>query len=220
LLEKLDIDGNPYLGVFCKCNEKYVIFSNWVKKSIAHRIADALCVEKINLTISGSSIIGSLLCMNTYGAVVTNFAGETEIAKLKQIVDNVYVIDDRLNAVGNNILATDKGAVVHPGFTKKSINRIRDTLGVEVLPATIADFKTVGMAAIATNKGILCHHYAKEEELKLLSDIFKTPVNIGTLNFGVPLVGACTIANTKGAVVGSRTTAIELGRIEDALNLF
>jgi len=43
------------------------------------------------------------------------------------------------------------------------------------------------------------------------------PVNIGTINYGFPLVGSSLLANTKGYVAGLETTGIELGRIEEAL---
>lgn len=45
------------------------------------------------------------------------------------------------------------------------------------------------------------------------------PVSIGTVNHGVPYVGAGMVANGKGAIMGSKTTGIEMGRIEDALDL-
>jgi len=43
---------------------------------------------------------------------------------------------------------------------------------------------------------------------------------VATLNYGTPYLGACAIANSKGAVVGSSSTPIELGRIEDGLGLY
>jgi translation initiation factor 6 len=42
----------------------------------------------------------------------------------------------------------------------------------------------------------------------------------GTVNFGLPLVGAGIVANSNGAVCGRQSTGVELGRMEEALNLF
>ncbi|RLI16358.1 translation initiation factor IF-6, partial [Candidatus Bathyarchaeota archaeon] len=36
-------------------------------------------------------------------------------------------------------------------------------------------------------------------------------------NFGVPLIGAGLLANSKGYAAGAETTGYELGRIEEAL---
>jgi len=75
------------------------------------------------------------------------------------------------------------------------------------------------MAAVATNKGMLCHPKIEDEEKKKLEELFDVPVDIGTVNHGIPYVGAGVVANANGAIMGSKTTGIEMGRIEDALNL-
>jgi translation initiation factor 6 len=114
-------------------------------------------------------------------------------------------------------LANDFGAIVHPEFERKSLLQIGDALKVEVVRATIAGIKTVGAAAVATNKGVLAHPHTTEQELAILKDVLKVPVKIGTLNYGTGLIGACLVANRHGAVVGSRTTPIEMGRVMEAL---
>jgi translation initiation factor 6 len=73
------------------------------------------------------------------------------------------------------------------------------------------------MTAVATNKGLLVHPRITEAEVAVLEDLFKLPVDVGTVNFGSPLVGSGLLANSKGYVAGSDTTGPELGRIEDAL---
>ena len=73
---------------------------------------------------------------------------------------------------------------------------------------------------MATNKGVLCHPHAKPGEIEAVREALKVPVLITTANYGAAQVGACMVANSRGAVVGSRTTPIELGRIEEGLGLF
>ncbi|HIJ00688.1 MAG TPA: translation initiation factor IF-6, partial [Candidatus Methanomethylophilaceae archaeon] len=41
-----------------------------------------------------------------------------------------------------------------------------------------------------------------------------------TLNYGSAMVGACVVANSKGALVGNISTTIELGHLEEALGLY
>ena len=90
-------------------------------------------------------------------------------------------------------------------------------LTVHVHRRTIAGLKTVGMAGTATNKGLLVHPRATAQELAFLEDIFELPVDVGTTNYGTPMVGSGLLANSKGYVAGSKTTGYELGRIEGAL---
>jgi translation initiation factor 6 len=150
--------------------------------------------------------------------IVTNFAEKNE---LKAVLGkrNILFIPDVLNAAGNDILCNDKFALVHPKLKKASIRKIEDVLDVEVACGTVAGMNTTGAASIATNNGLLCHPHTTKQELETLKKRFGVEGEIGTANYGTPLVGACMIANSKGAVVGSTTTPIELGRIEDALLL-
>ena len=73
------------------------------------------------------------------------------------------------------------------------------------------------MAAVATNKGLLCHPKVTEKEKKQLIDVFDVEVMIGTVNHGFPMIGSGLVANSKGAIIGNQTTGIEMGRIEEAL---
>jgi translation initiation factor 6 len=217
-LKKLDINGNPYIGIFCAANDEFVIVPKLIKKASIRRIEKAMEVDVVTTTIGGSTVIGALLVLNSKGAVLTEFVEENEMIGLEGRV-RVATIPDKLNAAGNNILANDKAALIHPDFGTKSVKIIEDTLDVEVEKGTIYGLKTVGAAAVMTNKGGLCHPKVEETDLKMLEDLFGVPVAKGTANYGTPFIGACLIGNSKGAVTGDSTTGIELGRIEEGLGL-
>jgi translation initiation factor 6 len=176
-------------------------------------------VNVISTNIGGTTVVGALAVMNSNGIVVTNFAEKHELARLPKGL-RVGKMEEKLNAAGNTILANDKAALVHPAATRNSMRMIQDVLGVEVLRRSVAGIDTVGSACIATSKGVICHPRTTEEELKILSDFFKVPASIATLNYGTPYLGACAVANSKGAYIGSRSTPIELGRLEDGLGLY
>ena len=53
-----------------------------------------------------------------------------------------------------------------------------------------------------------------------MSEILGVPIMEGTVNFGMPLVGAGIVATSSGAICGRQSTGVELGRIEEALILF
>jgi translation initiation factor 6 len=217
-ISKIDINGNPYIGIFCAANEEIAIVPFDLPKKLQNKIAKTLELETIQVSIAGSRLIGSLLAMNSHGAIVNNFIETGELLELKKHL-NVTVLEEKLNAVGNNILANDHGALVHKQFTKDSMSQIEDTLDIEVMKGTIAGLRTIGTAAAVTNSGGLCHPKVKEDELEFLSSLLKIEINLGTANYGTPMVGACLIANSKGAVTGTTTTGIELGRIEDGFGL-
>jgi translation initiation factor 6 len=59
----------------------------------------------------------------------------------------------------------------------------------------------------------------KDEERKILETVFKVPVDVGTINCGVPYVGTGLLANSHSAVAGSMTTGPEMFIIGNALDV-
>lgn len=217
--QQIDFDENPNVGVFCRTNDTIAFIKKALPKHVLRRIRNALEVHIVEMTISDANIIGSLITMNSHGAVVTDLIGQEDLELIAAQGYETYVITDIYNAAGNDILANDNGALVHVDMNKDVVKAIEETLQVPVTRGTIAGLKTIGMAAVVTNKGLLCHPKVTEAEKQILEEVFKVPVMIGTVNHGAPLIGSGLIANTKGAIVGSLTTGIEMGRIEEALAL-
>jgi translation initiation factor 6 len=214
-----DVDGNPYIGVFCAASERLALVPETVEKRVVRSVGETLGVEVIRTNIAGSILVGSLLAMNSNGVVATNLAEANELRRLPGDLNAVHM-QEKINAAGNNLLVNDHAACIHPAATKKTVERVQEALGVEVQKRTIAGIETVGSACICTNKGLVCHPKTPEDELKDLAEFFKVPAVLGTLNYGTPYLGACAVANSKGAFIGSRTTPIEMGRLEDGLYLF
>lgn len=216
-LKKLDLQGNPYIGVFCATNDEFLVAPPNTSRKVLREMEEVLGVRALQTTIGGSTVIGALLTLNSHGGVVTHFLSAEEERRLMAI--KPLPLEHRLNAAGNTVLANDRGAIVHPGYDRAAMAAISDALGVEVVKGTIAGSRIVGSLAVATNRGAICHPHATPEEIALLRDVLKVEVVIATANYGTPQVGACMVANDKGAVVGTPTTPIELGRIEEGLNL-
>ena len=217
MLRRLEFAGNPYVGVFSAANDDLLIVPPGLPKSAIKHMDEALETSHIVTNVAHSTVIGSLLALNSKGVLASPFIEEAE---LDAIGDAVYPLPHRLSAVGNNVLCNDHGAVVHPGYDEEAVDFIADVLGVPVVRGTVAGIRTVGSVAVATNKGVLCHPHARPGEMEVLKSTLRVPVMITTANYGAAQVGACMVANSHGAVVGARTTPIELGRIEEGLELF
>lgn len=218
-MRKGNLGGNPYIGVFCAACEDYALVAEPVEERVVSDLREVLGVEVILTTVGGSSVVGSLAAMNSNGVVFTNLAEEREIGRMPESL-NVGFMPERINAAGNNIVVNDNGGCVHPGASRGTVGMLEDVFGVEIHKRSIAGLDTVGSVAVVTSKGMLCHPRTTEEELKELSELFKVPATPATLNYGTPYIGACAVANSKGAYVGSTSTPIELGRVEDGLYLF
>ena len=219
------VDGSAYIGVFATCTESLVLLPPQASNRLAAEMESALEVKALRTSIDEISLVGCLAVGNSNGFILSPYALDSEIQRIEDLIQaeglsvklSRLPYRDQMSAAGNIILANDTVALVHPELSEKTIDVIKETLGVEVFKGTIGGLKTVGMAAVATNKGILAHKNATHAELEFLEDIFELPVDIGSVNFGVPLIGAALLANTKGYAAGDETTGAELGRIVDAL---
>jgi len=220
MLSRINFNSNPHIGVYCRANNKIAFVPPFLNEKEKKEIKRVLKVDVIEVTVGGSTIVGSLIAMNSNGAILADFIEKEELEKIKENFEGeIMIIDDRFNAAGNNILANDYGAILHPMMKDETLKKIEKILDVKAKKATIAGLNTVGMAAVATNKGALCHPKMDEEEKKLIKEVLDVDVDIGTVNHGMPYVGAGIVANEHGAIASRNTTGIELGRIEEALNL-
>lgn len=197
-------------------NESFALVPSDAPQSLIDDIEEGMESEVMMMSLASSNLLGSLTALNSYGGITSGMAALSEIRPLMRRLP-FKRIRDRASACGNNILVNDNAALVNPDLGRTAIRQIKDILQVEVVQGMVAGYKTVGSVCLATNKGILCHPSTTKAEMEMLRSLFKVPTSIGTLNYGSPLVGACMIANSKGAAVGFRSTPIELGRVEDAL---
>ncbi len=218
MVRRIAINGASVLGVFATCTEDILVISPSFPDEARSNLERELAVTTAPLFVASSSVVGSLIVGNSNGFVVSSSASRSEITQLKAYTNRkVRKLPGRINAAGNVILANDTAALINPNLITRAERVVEETLGVDVRRGTLASLKTVGMAACATNNGILAHPKITEGELSVLDEVFQAPVNVGTVNYGSPLVGSSLLANTKGYVAGLETTGIELGRIEEAL---
>ena len=214
------IVGSPSIGVYALATENIVIIPRMVPREKAQEYLDWLKVNLIYTAIGGSVLAGSLVCANSNGMLLPSFIREEELTQIKEAFEGqITIMETKKTAYGNLVLANDKGAIIDPRFKPAEIKKISETLGVEVVPTEIAGLPYVGALAVATNKGVLAHPMLKDEEREILENIFKVPIDVGTINCGVPYVGTGLLANSHAAVAGSMTTGPEMFIIGNALDV-
>lgn len=218
MYRRLDPFGNPNVGVYVRVTSSRLFLPPGLTDDNVRALEEVFGLEGIQTTVGGSSLVGSLLAANKNGAVIADFAADHEVETIEAAgLDVLRLQASRLNAAGNNILCNDHGAIVHPDLSKAVLKDVAATLGVDAVRADIAGIPTVGTAAVATGRGVLCHPLTTDEERSFIKESLHAPPRIGTVNHGHGLVGAGIAANATGVACGSRTTGIELGRIEEAL---
>jgi len=220
-IDLMGLFGSASIGVYSLTTERMAMVPPQISRAKAERLEECLEVPVVTTTIGESVLIGALACANSLGVVLPHYVTEDEVDVIRSADPdvNVAVMDTRRTAYGNMVLANDKGAVADPRLKSEDLAIISDALGVEVVPGEIAGLPYVGSLGTATNKGVLVHPLLKEEELQRLKEVLKVPVDVGTVNCGIPYVGLGLVANSRGAVAGFVTSGPELFIIGQALDM-
>ena len=219
-----DLFNSPYSGVFCATNDVLTLVPPGIPKDDMEYISEALDTRVEVITIGGSRVVGTLVAMNSRGILVSNIATSREVKKLEKIATNLDlqlgILPERSNAIGNNFLVNDNGGFCNERLSMKTKELAESVLGISITSKSLNSMDTLGMIGCVTNKGGLCHPDISIEEQEIMKDALDVSIMEGTVNFGMPLVGAGIVATSKGAVCGRQSTGVELGRVEEALKLF
>lgn len=210
----ISFSGDSNIGVFSRVFDDIAVIPPTAPEEFRNALITMLDVELVTTTIQGSEIVGSLLAGNNRGFVVSGLATDNEVSLLREYRE-VCLLERGMNAAGNIILANDTLTCIHPDMPTAMAREIGEILGTPVLRLTLAGIKTVGMAAAATNQGILVHPRASRQELLRLEEATGLPIGTGSVNMGSGLVGTGLVANRAGYLAGTETSGFELGRIED-----
>jgi translation initiation factor 6 len=208
-----DYYGDVNIGFYGKASDKLFI------SSFEKDFSNIFNVPSKRITIGETEFVGLFSAMNSNGIVLPFIVKDEELEEIKKFGLDVLVLKERFTAIGNLIVVNDKGAIVSDLLSKKSIKSIEDVLKVEVVQASLVNSKVVGSVCLATNKGAILHREASEEDVELVKDVLKVEVERGSVNFGSPFVASGIIANSYGALIGSKTSGYELDFIIRALKV-
>ena len=210
---QLQVTGEDFVGLLGIASDTYAILArNFPGQEV-------LGVPTLKTRIYGTGLVGLFLAGNSKGVLLPYLISDEEVEKIRGFLEPlgvaVGVVGGEYTALGNMVAANDHGAIVSPAIS--DVKTIRKTLSVPVVQTNLGVHEDVGAAVSATNRGFLAHPDL-EGELKTIEETLKVKGACTTVNFGSPYVKAGVIANSKGYITGLRTSGIEMGRIDDALN--
>ena len=211
LLQK-DLFNSPYSGVFCATNDLVTLVPPGIPDDDMEAISEALGTKVEVITIGGSSVLGTLIAMNNKGILVSNLITTLELEKLEEITAaldlNLGVLSERSNAIGNNFLLNDSGGFCNERLSKQSKVESEKIFEVDITSQSLNGMDTLGMIGCANTKGGLCHPEISDNEKEVMEKVLKVPVMEGTVNFGMPLVGAGVISSSKGAICADKVLVL------------
>ncbi|MEM0444723.1 MAG: translation initiation factor IF-6 [Nitrososphaerota archaeon] len=217
----IDVYGTPHVGLFAAVSEKILVVPTGLPAKKIDLMSSILGVVAVQTYVSGSILIGPLLCINSNGAILPKTALEDEVSALKAADPslNIYIYNGKETAMGNMICVNDRCVILSPDIPVEERRSIADALGVEAHTMSIAGRRHVGSICLLTNRGGLVHVEASDEEIQKIEEYSKVGVMRATVNNGNLFVKSGILANGKGALIGRRTLGPELMTISTALGL-
>jgi len=211
MIIKSDFNGSPHIGVFCLLNDHIALVPYSTPARFEHLLKSELGVEVVRTTLAGTPLLGIFACMNNSKIIIPDVIEKEEIKVLKDHVSEIIILKERYTALGNLISLNDHGAVCS-----------RYIKSIDEIPAKrirVADSDLIGSAIYSNNHGFLAHRDASQKELEEIHAVLRVKGDIGTLNFGDPLVKSGIMGNKKGILVGKFTSGPEMQRVDEVFML-
>ncbi len=211
-----EVLGHNQVGVSLAVVGNVLFHPHGVNGGELEKLLSTLEIESFPISIGGSNLLGSLMCGNSNGIAVADIATQEDIDKLTSFGD-VVVMEHGVNAAGNLLVCTSKGALMSPLIPNEGINLLSDVFKVPGVSTTIAGQEILGSLIAANSNGAIVHPDVTVSEVELIKQTLDVDVMVGTVGYGSPFIGAGIVVTDSGAVVSPETTGPELNRIEDAL---
>ena len=104
-----------------------------------------------------------------------------------------------------------KQELFHHLIPNEELQKIQDTLDIEVMQFKIAGFQQSWCSIMATSQnGAVVHPETDDEDIKTISNLLGVKIEAATINGGIPFVSSGILANNKAVVVGSLTNGPEI----------
>jgi len=211
MIIKTEFNGSPHIGVFCLLNDHIALVPYSAPARFEHLLKSELGVEVVRTALAGTPLLGIFACMNNSKIIIPDVIEKEEIKVLKDHVSEIIILKERYTALGNLISLNDHGAVCS-----------RYIKSIDEIPAKrirVADSDLIGSAIYSNNHGFLAHRDASQKELEEIHAVLRVKGDIGTLNFGDPLVKSGIMGNKKGILVGKFTSGPEMQRVDEVFML-
>ncbi|NOX71087.1 MAG: translation initiation factor IF-6 [Candidatus Micrarchaeota archaeon] len=208
-IARLSFQGNPYIGLFSFATDSICVLGKGIAAKHISKMKDILGVNVIESTFLGTQLAGIFVAGNSKGIIISKNLEDDEIAILKDDA-NVLLLDTKHNAIGNLILANDKGCIISKDL-KRFKEKISEFLKVPVETGTVYGLDLVGSLGACNNSGCMVHSGASTEEVEHLKKVLGVHVDTGTNNFGSRWIRSGIIVNSKGFIVGNDTSGPEMG---------
>jgi translation initiation factor 6 len=113
MISKMDFEGIPFIGAYGFSTDLVTLMRPSVEKK-RKKVEEVLQTPAVEATIGKSILLGVFVAGNSHGLVAPYFIEDAEVALIREYTD-VHVYPEKHTALGNLVLANDRGGKCHTG---------------------------------------------------------------------------------------------------------
>ena len=210
-----EVRENCNIGIYLRLTNEYC-FSACEEIAVEGYSINKQNTKLIKSTIGGLKNVGKMIVGNSKGVLISDNCTESELKNIKsQLKANmkVEIIHQQISSLSNCVVCNDSVALVHPDFDEKTIELIKNTLGVKVIKQTIGGNPLVGNYCVMSNKDVIVSPNITVEEYIDIYENTSLPVIMSTVNSGCNIINTGIAMNDSVVIVGSDTEDNEIDTI-------
>lgn len=212
------IRASPYVGIFAATSDEVTILPESTLPKEEEKVRELLQTRIVTCSLAASSVVGCLCRGNKQGFVFPSIVEDKELEQLREKKVNVLRTQTNL-CLGNWIALNDSVLVHHKRFPQKVVDEIAEFLKVKAISVNWEFTELVGASLVLTNNGFVVDPRIPEKAFLELEKAIGIKGKWSTANYGDLHIGNSLLANTKGALVGSNSTNVEIVSIDDGLSM-
>jgi len=214
----LDLESNPNIGLYLFANDKFCLIGPQITERKKEQIEKVLGVNVYKTTALGTDLLGIFFAGNNEVLIIPelNDYEEEEILKITKKYDvKLIKIKSRLNTFGNNLCFANKSFLFNPEYSKETIDSISKKTGCKSQKLLNKEFNIAGAICKCINDSCFISQEIEEKEVGFFSKILK---GAGTLNSGSNTVASGVVGNSKGLLIGSSSSTVEIQNLVESLD--
>ena len=213
---KLDIEGNSLVGLYMVALQDVVFVAPSVSDEQRKTIAEVFSAEVKELTIAGTGLLGVFAASNGHELFVPSILFDHEEQALKDSGVDFHIIQTKQTCLGNNIVATKKGALIAPGFTPE-VKKVLESLLGTVEEAMLHEATTIGSYIVCNDTHGLASYEFSDDQLDHFEKILGVKLDTGTVNLGATQISSGIATNNNGFIIGQQSGGPEVVHADFAL---
>jgi translation initiation factor 6 len=214
---KQSIEGNSLVGLYMVPLDDVVFVAPSVSEEQRKTIAQVFQAEVIELTIAGTGLLGIFLATNGSELLVPSVLFDHEEEVLKKSGVSFHIFETTQSCLGNNIVATKKGALIAPGFSDEEKKALEAILKTPLKEAMLHEATTIGSYIACNDTHGLASYEFSDEQLDDFEKFLGIKLDTGTVNLGATQVHSGIAVNNNGFIIGEQSGGPEVVHADFAL---